>query len=715
MMAVTDVSSVVTATRWSEEAFYLKEFIHKFKLPQIAKVVKGQYMNLGVSTLSNPSLHSTVLITSFGRRHRILAQSIKFKDNGKVVPVGPKLAIPDTYDGFFEILSEEGRAVRCIESVSELCRRFPDSVLVRDNIKAFVSKSDDIETIQDKSRLIQNGETLIIVGEVLGVKGKTQVRFLRCFDAGGENVYLPYESKGKFSAIAKEENISGVHNIRNLHKKRLPLMARLACGDPPQGLKSGQLFQSDLRLLTRLDEDCLVALPLAKDSSVVPLPLGANIKVQPATNAEYIAGMKEVARLADRANSQMEQLKDKIIVHDVNIGRDLRLAATATDKKQGPGRKTSLPHASASHGHIYGIVNQKPRSDPGSRPPDDYDEIDQIYDYVRGFAPLPKSAKGWEYISENKQENHYQKLPANGSKDTSDKKPPDPPPIETIPGRRPPHSSMDMTPPMTPPFSPPWGSPAHTYGLPVPLMAPLGPNGQMIGIVPPPHLVAERSASADCHQTPIYEKSSDSKKRQRPKTADPGKLVQENDKPVSRYIKASTHRPTNTKHKFFKSRTNQKEAPPPMVALSAQSHSNIYTPVQGSNKHHQTSPFFQLRYKSLTNLAQQEYDTLDSSNSGGKTSGDSAGSRNLPEKKSRKLYRPKSLTNLVWDLRNGSRGQQGHQQKPLERSSSKPSLMLEDRKTRLEPAGFRETHPREQSGGIHSKKLGNKRMGTLYL
>ena len=30
----------------------------------------------------------------------------------------------------------------------------------------------------------------------------------------GENVYLPYETKGKFSAIAKEENISGVHNIR---------------------------------------------------------------------------------------------------------------------------------------------------------------------------------------------------------------------------------------------------------------------------------------------------------------------------------------------------------------------------------------------------------------------------------------------------------------------------------------------------------------------
>ena len=58
-------------------------------------------------------------------------------------------------------------------------------------------------------------------------------------------------------------------------------------------------------------------------------------------------------------------------------------------------------------------------------------------------------------------------------------------------------------------------------------------------------------------------------------------------------------------------------------------------------------------------LQPQEYDTLDSSNSGGKTSFDSAGSRsNVPEKRSRRhrLSRPKSLTNLVWDFRAGGGG-----------------------------------------------------------
>ena len=81
-----------------------------------------------------------------------------------MIPVGTKLAIPESYEGYFEILSEDGRSVKCIESVAELARckntdpvhhskqtvirRFPDSVLVRENCKAFVSKSDEIETIQ---------------------------------------------------------------------------------------------------------------------------------------------------------------------------------------------------------------------------------------------------------------------------------------------------------------------------------------------------------------------------------------------------------------------------------------------------------------------------------------------------------------------------------------------------------------------------------------
>ena len=41
-MTVSDVQSVLAAARWTDEAFYLKEFIHKFGLPQVGKVINAE-------------------------------------------------------------------------------------------------------------------------------------------------------------------------------------------------------------------------------------------------------------------------------------------------------------------------------------------------------------------------------------------------------------------------------------------------------------------------------------------------------------------------------------------------------------------------------------------------------------------------------------------------------------------------------------------------
>ena len=283
----------------------------------------------------------------------------------------------------------------------------------------------------------------------------------------------------------------------------------------------------------------------------------------------------------------------RILVHDVSSGRETVSEGRAGGPGSTPTRKSSLPHSDIHRGPIYGLMGGR-GSDGGK--PDDYDEIDQIYDYVRGFAPLPKSAKGWQYIAEKQEpkEALYQKLAPPQPLSDVENKPPDPPPIETIPGRK--NSSNEETPPMTPPFSPPW-SPAHEPGTP--MMAPLGPNGQMIGIVPPPHLVMERPSSAV--PSKIYEKLGESKKRQRPKTAEPGKVATPTDNPPTRFVKANAKQ-SNSKHKFFRSRKEKDKdnVPPPMGSLSASTqhlNADIKTASQPS--------FFNMRYKSLTNLAHQ--------------------------------------------------------------------------------------------------------------
>jgi hypothetical protein len=581
---------------------------------------------------------------------------------------------------------------RCIESVAELCKRFPDSVLVRDNVRAFVSKSDDVDAItrEAKSRTICEGETLILVGEASG----GSKRFLRCFDQNGENVFLPHELRGRFSAIAKEDNISGVHTAANLLNKRLPVMARLVSPEssslPVSGCNGDQMktvssFAPEMRMLAALEEDLIVGLVLqgSKEcNQVVPIPLPALIKVQSPSNHDAVSTMPEFERLVERCQELSQDLVDRMTTHDVGYARDLRLNGA---DKTGLG---GMHHFISSNNNINNNNNvvtsnlgtnqrRKSRSrnfflsssnNGGAAtsnggvgkigPRDEYDEIEQIYDYVRGFAPLPKSAKGWYYentIKRNsKDEDEMTTGTGSGSrgsgshnsrqlKDTS--VPPVPPPIETIPSLQQHHNvvPMEFSSSATPPLTPPAGAPMSTSAM-------WSENGEVY------------SATLNGYH------SKESKKRHRSRN----NVTDENAYPTlnsiggtSRFIKSATapHRmmsgPTNvTKHKFFRQRSVPKDAPPPvnlthhpMMSMTL-SRSNLYNPNGSNLKSSSPASFFHLRYKSLTNLAAHaEYDTLESSNSGGKTSGgaDSGGSRTLPEKRSRRVMsRPKSLTNLVW-------------------------------------------------------------------
>jgi hypothetical protein len=238
-------------------------------------------------------------------------------------------------------------------------------------------------------------------------------KYLRCLDKNGENIYLSTELKGKFSAIAKEDNISGVHSAENLLNKRLPLMARLVHGNPPQGLKSSQQFTAEMRMFAGIDEECLVAMTLSsssKEPQIVSLPLPATIKVQYATNMSSMANSKEFQRMKDRCQDLARSIEDKILVHDISLGgRDLRL--NGADNKQ---RVNMMPNPQPVR--VISPMNRL-SGQQNNYPPqmgDDYDEIEQIYDYVRGFAPLPKGARGWKYEPPRREEQQKPTPPPQG-------------------------------------------------------------------------------------------------------------------------------------------------------------------------------------------------------------------------------------------------------------------------------------------------------------
>ncbi len=147
---------------------------------------------------------------------------------------------------------------------------------------------------------------------------------------------------------------------------------------------------------------------------------------------------------------------------------------------------------------------------------------------------------------------------------------------------------------------------------------------------------------------------------------------------AGRFVKTPNHGAGRHAHRFFRLQQGHRFGGREPLYLQQQNQSltlsrtNLFGGGGGGKPATPTSPapFFQLRYKSLNNLnaagnsssaaaaaavaaAAVEYDTMESSNSGGKTSGDSGGSRTLPEKRSRKLSRPKSLTNLMLGVTGG--------------------------------------------------------------
>ena len=50
--------------------------------------------------------------------------------------------------------------------LQELSRKFPDSCLVREGVKAYVARSDNVDAVGERWRTLPVGELLVLVGEV---------------------------------------------------------------------------------------------------------------------------------------------------------------------------------------------------------------------------------------------------------------------------------------------------------------------------------------------------------------------------------------------------------------------------------------------------------------------------------------------------------------------------------------------------------------------
>lgn len=267
-----------------------------------------------------------------------------------------------------------------------------------------------------------------------------------------------------------------------------------------------------------------------------------------------------------------------------------------------------------------------------------YKEIDQIYDYVRGFAPLPESVK--KELAANRAKSKVDSANYSHRRlsyptivhfiSASNNKRPLPAPGMCFFSRQPPQ--------------------------PPTCRAPMRSNSTgKIGLT---------SINPPVHREPLLP------------------TVQLGSKPKSKklFVKSQQSKSSNRMLRYARSPTVG-DVTAAIVCPKILEVDDTKLPARSrSNRSLSTSPLFNIRYKSLNNLhllapkppsspppllppqvkvgsddwgSPVTTDTLDSSGSGTsrqQSSSSSGGSKEQPKPKSRKLSRPKSLTNLFWDM-----------------------------------------------------------------
>lgn len=268
----------------------IKDYSRLNPFPRLATIFRkpggGRWRSSG-SESEDVYLHCITTVTN------AVAEEVRFNGQGKRLDVDQQsFLIPLEYDGWFEVLSQDGRSTRPIETVRELSSLEVQSpFLVRQTIKGYRQTGDRtyaVEVIREGT-VVKTQETLqssarqIVAGDSRDmelIKGP----ILKCLDHRGKQICLALDARGLFSPLACRSRIVGAHDIRSLLEKfRLPVLVRLIHGNISDGAKSVERTPKIFRLLGKCSEELAFVLLLnnsklsGKDAYRM-LPLPANDK-----------------------------------------------------------------------------------------------------------------------------------------------------------------------------------------------------------------------------------------------------------------------------------------------------------------------------------------------------------------------------------------------------------------------------------------------------
>ncbi|XP_042233850.1 uncharacterized protein LOC121874049 [Homarus americanus] len=280
---------------------------------------------------------------------KVRGVSLRPGRDGAVTPVGPAIVIPESYTGWFAIVTSEGHTATYYTTVEQVATSKLSFFLTRYDVPAYTNTEDDEGRVSYQKTVVQSGHVLKLLGifEDLNAKktnsggrGRDAMsvfncdKFAQCLNYRNEVVFLPFSASGRFYTTAHKtsKNPNHVYLMAHILKNhKLPLTVRLVCGYMPRVPCS---FTGVLRLEQSQKEAVILACTMTNEAqaTLFEIDVSSNFVLTPVKDPVFPKTpifLKTVSYCEDEADAWRRQIK---VTHHVTEKRSRSLTRSLSDK-----------------------------------------------------------------------------------------------------------------------------------------------------------------------------------------------------------------------------------------------------------------------------------------------------------------------------------------------------------------------------------------------
>ncbi|KAG7162270.1 uncharacterized protein LOC121874050 [Homarus americanus] len=294
--------------------------------------------------LSRPLL----LYTSYNST-KVRGVSLRPGREGGLTPVGPAIVIPESYTGWFAIVTSDGHTAPFFSTVEQVATSQVSFFLTRYDVPAYTNLHDENGRVTYQKTVVQSGHVLKLLGifEDLNAKktnsggrGRDAMsvfncnKYAQCLNYRNEVVFLPFSASGRFYTTAHKtsKNPNHVYLMAHILKNhKLPLTVRLVCGYMPRVPCS---FTGVLRLEQSQKEAVILACTMTNEAqaTLFEIDVSSNFVLTPVKDPVFPKTpifLKTVSYCEDEADAWRRQIK---VTHHVTEKRSKSLCRTVSEQ-----------------------------------------------------------------------------------------------------------------------------------------------------------------------------------------------------------------------------------------------------------------------------------------------------------------------------------------------------------------------------------------------